>query len=154
MQGPRSFTKHRCCATAQWVGTYIRARERALSKHNILSGWRSAGLMPLRPVTVLAKLLDNSTPAASPPHTPAQQIDLDLSLLDSSPSEGTELRQACRDLLSPTKRFMQRMTRAPEIARSGNITLKQQVKEQAELLHARKARRKGIVSPTRGNAPY
>ena len=153
MQGPHPFTEHRYCSTVQWVGTYIRARERVPSKHNILSGWRSAGLMPLRPVTVLAKLLDNSTPAASPPHTPAQQIDLDLSLLDSSPPECTELRQACRDLLSPTKRFMQRTTRAPEIARSGNIILKQQVKVQAELLHAQKARRKGNVSSTRENAP-
>jgi hypothetical protein len=80
--------------------------------------------MPLRPVTVLAKLLDNSTPAVSPPHTPDQQIYLDLYLLGSSPPEVTELKQACRDLLSPTKRFTQRVTRALEIACSGNITLK------------------------------
>lgn len=123
MQGPRQLTKRRCYAAVQWVGTYIWARERPLivlycNEHNILSGWRSAGLMPLRPVTVLAKLLYNSTPAASPPHTPAQQFDLDLSLLDSSPPEGTEHRQTCRDVPSPTKRFTQRMTRALEIART------------------------------------
>jgi len=137
----------------QWVEMYIRARERALIKHNILSGWRSAGLSPLSPITVLAKLPTSLTLAASPPHTPAQQIDLDLSLLDSSPPDGTELRQAsallntaiqaCRDLSSPAKRFTERMTRALEVANSENITLRKQVKEQAELLHTRKARKKG-----------
>ncbi|KAM0704004.1 hypothetical protein Q7P35_009010 [Cladosporium inversicolor] len=80
-------------------GNVYPGQERPLSKHNIPSGYGQKGLMPLRPVTVLAKLLDNSTPAASPPHTSARQIDLaDLFLLDSSPPEGTELRQACRDL--------------------------------------------------------
>lgn len=137
----------------QWVETYIRARGKALNKHNILSGWRSAGLMPLSPITVLTKLPTNATPVASPPHTPAQQIDLDLSLLDSSPSDSTELRQAsallntaiqaCRDLSSPAKRFTARMTRALETANSENVTLKKEIKEQTELLRTRKARRKG-----------
>jgi len=40
----------------QWVEMCIRARERAFIKHNILSGWRSTGLSPLSPITVLAKL--------------------------------------------------------------------------------------------------
>lgn len=35
------------------------------------------------------------------------------------------------------------MTRTLEIANSENVTLKQQVKEKTELLHARKARRNG-----------
>lgn len=40
----------------QWVEMCIRARERAPIKHKILSGWRSAGLSPLSPITVPAKL--------------------------------------------------------------------------------------------------
>lgn len=35
------------------------------------------------------------------------------------------------------------MTRALEVANSENVTLRKQVKEQAELLHTRKARKKG-----------
>ncbi|KAI7722002.1 hypothetical protein KC353_g885 [Hortaea werneckii] len=140
-------------ARVQWVEMYIRARQRALNKHNVLSGWRSAGLMPLSPITVLGKLSASTAPSASPPRTPPQHVDLDISLLDSSPPDGTELRQAtsllittmqaCAELPSPAKRFTERMTRAFEAANSENVTLRKQVKEQAELLHARKARKKG-----------
>lgn len=100
--------------TVHWVEMYIRARERAFTSHNILSVWRSAGLVPSSPVTVLGKLPRRLGPAPSPPHTPPQQIDLDLSLLDSSPPGSTGLRQAnsslnsainaCEHLPSPAKR--------------------------------------------------
>jgi hypothetical protein len=137
----------------EWVEMYIRARQRALNKHNILSGWRSAGLVPLSPITVLGKLSGGTTSAASPPHIPPKQLDLDTSLLDSSPPDGTELRQAtslliatmqgCAELPSPAKRFTERLTRQFEAANSENVTLRKQVKEQAELLHARKGRKTG-----------
>ncbi|KAI6877959.1 hypothetical protein KC360_g8943 [Hortaea werneckii] len=116
-------------------------------------GWRSAGLMPLSPITVLGKLPGGTTLPASPPHTPHQHHGLDISLLNSPPPDGTELRQAtsllittmqaCAELPSPAKRFTERMTRAFEAASSENVTLRKQVKEQAELLLARKARKKG-----------
>lgn len=136
-----------------WKCIFAHARQRALNKHNILSGWRSAGLMPLSPITVLGKLPSRTAPSTSPPHTPPQHLDLDISLLNSSPPDGTELRQAtsllittmqaCAELPSPGKRFTERMTRAFEAASSENVTLRKHVKEQAELLHARKARKKG-----------
>lgn len=126
----------------QLVEMYVRARERALTSHNILSGWRGAGLVPLSP-----------TSAASPPHTPRHQIDLDMSLLDSSPPDGTELRQAnsllnlainaCEDLPSPVKRYTKRMSRAFETTQSDVLTLRQQLKEAEALLSIRKARKMG-----------
>ena len=102
---------------------------------------------------MLDKLPINRASTASLPRTPLQQTDLDLSLLQSSPLDGTELRQAnallntaikaCHDLPSLAKRFTERMTRAFEIANSENVTLRKQVKEQAELLSTRKTRTKG-----------
>jgi hypothetical protein len=65
----------------EWLEMYIRAREKALTMSNIRGGWRGAGLAPLSPITVLDKLPVNRTPTASPPCTPPQQADLDLSLL-------------------------------------------------------------------------
>lgn len=137
----------------EWVEMYIRARRKALTSSNIRSGWRGAGLAPLSPITVLDKLPLSQTSAALPPHTPPQKTDLDLSLLESSPPDGTELRQAngllnstikaCRSLPSPAKRFTERMTRAFELASSENVTLRKQIKEQAELLSTRKSRTKG-----------
>jgi len=137
----------------EWTQMYIRARAKALTTSNILAGWRGAGLLPLSPISVLDKLPSRVTAAASPPHTPPQQADLDLSLLSSSPPNGTELREAnalfnstiraLQDAPSPTKRYAERMTRAFELTNSENMILRKQVKEQQELLHARKARKKG-----------
>jgi hypothetical protein len=137
----------------QWVEMYMRARERALTSHNILSGWRSTGLAPLSPITVLGRLPTRPGPSSSPPHTPPQQIDLDLSLLDSSPPDGTELRQAtsllnsaidaCENLPSPVKRFAKRMTCTLETTQSENVTLRRQLKEAEALLSTRKVRKKG-----------
>jgi hypothetical protein len=62
----------------EWVEMYIRVRRKALTSHIILSGWRGAGLVPLSPISVLDRLPILSGPAASPPYTPPQQIDLDL----------------------------------------------------------------------------
>jgi hypothetical protein len=137
----------------QWVEMYTRARERALTSHNILSGWRTAGLLPLSPMTVLEKLPARPGPSPPPPHTPPQQIDLDWSLLDSSPLDGTELRQAnslltsaidaCEGLPSPAKRYTKRMSRAFETTQSENVTSRRQLKEAETLLSTRKVRKKG-----------
>jgi hypothetical protein len=109
--------------------------------------------VPLSPISVLDKLLTLSDPAASLPHTPPQQIDLDLSLLQSSPPDGTELRQAntllnatiqaSYDVPSPAKRYIARMSRAFESTHSENITLRKQLKEAEGLLNTRKVRKTG-----------
>lgn len=137
----------------EWVEIYIRAREKALISSNIRSSWRSTGLAPLSPITVLDKLPINRASTTSLPRTPLQQTELNLSLLQSSLLDGTELRQAnallniaikaYHNLLSLAKRFTKRMTRAFEIANSENVTLRKQVEEQAELLSTRKTRTKG-----------
>jgi hypothetical protein len=137
----------------EWVEMYIRARNKALTSQTILSGWRGAGLVPLSPISVLDKLPLPSGPATLPAHTPPQQVDLDFSLLDSSPPDGTELRQAntlldsavqasC-DLPSPAKRYTKRMSRAFESTHSENVTLRKQLKDAEELLSTRKVRKKG-----------
>jgi len=76
-----------------------------------------------------------------------------MSLLESSPPDGTELRQAnsllnsainaCEDLLSPVKRYTKRMSRAFETTQSENVTLRQQLKEAEALLSTRKIRKTG-----------
>jgi hypothetical protein len=137
----------------EWVEMYIRARSKAMASHIILGGWRGAGLVPLSPIIVLDKLPKLSGLAASLPHTPPQHIDLDLSLLQSSPPDGTELHQAntllnttiqaSRDVPSPAKRYTARMSRAFESTHSDNITLRKQLKEAEGLLNTRKIRKTG-----------
>ena len=131
---------------------YSRARE-GLTSSNIISGWRAAGLKPLSPITVLEKLV--TTPALRPlPFcTPGEKPGLDISLLRSSPPEGTELRQAnalfksqisrSRDVPFPAKRYAERMTRALETIQSELVTIRNELAEQGKLLRTRKGQRNG-----------
>ena len=98
---------------------YTKARSTALTTSNICSGWRSTGLWPLSPITVLDKVPESDDHVPQQPHTPPQQPqDLDLTVLTSSPPNGTELRIANRvfnstveasDMPTPAKRYSKRM---------------------------------------------
>ena len=132
---------------------YIRAREKALIDKNILSGWKGAGVIPLSPMSVLEKI-----PLAPPepitlPRTPSPSRDFDLSLLDSSPPDGTQLRNTNALLLSTLEnneavpesavRYAKRMIQAYELTHHELITARNQISAQKQLLEARKKRKKG-----------
>ena len=127
---------------------YIRAREKAPSSTNITSGWRATGLEPLSSIHVLEKLKPRLPSQPLPPDTPGQSSSLDLSLLHSSPPEGTELRDAnavfnlqIRDVAGvpwPAKRYAERMTRALETTQSELVTIRKELAQQRELLQTRK----------------
>lgn len=137
----------------EWTEMYIRARSRALTTQNIRSGWRAAGLEPLSPITVLNRLGCRADAAQSEPRTPGQTSSLDLSLLNSSPPDGTELRQAnallnselskVAGLASPIRRYTQRLTRAVESTQSELVTIRQQLTETQGLLCTRQKRKRG-----------
>jgi hypothetical protein len=78
----------------EWMQMSIRARKKALTSSNILSGWKGADLIPSNPTKILRRLRSLTTPTASKPHTPAERTELDFSLLKSSPPDGTELRES------------------------------------------------------------
>jgi hypothetical protein len=137
----------------QWTEMYIRARTKAFSSNNILAGWKGAGLVPLEPMRVLEKLSTRIYTTPLSPRTPPQQDQFDLSLLESSPPDGTELRQA-NNLLNSTlrtaenlpekaRRYAERMTKAYETTHSELIIAQKRLAEQDELLQARKKRTKG-----------
>jgi len=107
----------------------------------------------LSPIVVLDKHLPASAPAPSPPRTPPDPASLDLTLLDSSPPDGTELRQATAlfnselkkpgALISPAKRFGERMTRILQTTQSENAMLRRELAEAQALLRSRKRRTTG-----------
>ena len=140
-------------ARTEWTQMYIRAREKAFTLSNIVNGWKATGLQPLSPIEVLSKLPETPSRATSTPRTPTRTPDLDTALLCSSPPDGTELRRANTvlrnelarpgELSSTTKRYIERMTRALEMAQSENVTLRKELKAQEELLRTRQNRRKG-----------
>jgi hypothetical protein len=79
--------------------------------------------------------------------------DLNLSLLFSSPPEPTELLRSnkrfietlreCPDIVSPVKRYTERMTRLCETQNATIAILSKEVAQQAELLRKRKKAKTG-----------
>ena len=95
--------------------------------------------------------MPTSTPSTTPPPITTPN-DLDRSLLDSSPPEGTELREATSlvnsivrssTLETPIKRFIERSGAAFERTTSENALLRKENAEFRELLRIRKERKKG-----------
>ncbi len=138
---------------SEWVEILSKARARAMTKDNILSGWRATGLWPAMPMRVLNGLSKDSPPPAYTAPTPSAITNLDHSLLQSSPPEAVELSQSnkrftetlreCLDVVSPVKRYAERMTRLCE-SQNATIALQaKQIAEQSELLRKRKRARKG-----------
>lgn len=137
----------------EWTEMYIRARERALTSNNIKSGWRGAGPWPLSPISVLEKanLHPNTTPLH--PCTPTNSTPYDISLLDSSPPDGTELRHAnayviselesSNMLTSPIKRYMKRALHAYEMSNTTQTTMRKELAEKDKLLRTRTKRTTG-----------
>jgi hypothetical protein len=118
-----------------------------------LAGERATGLNPLSPITVLEKLVMQVASRPLRPSMTGELPSLDLSLLNSSPPDGTELRQAntlfnaqvqeATGLSSPAKRFARRMTRALETTQSELVTVRNELAEHQKLLRSRKYHRKG-----------
>ena len=145
----------------EWTGMYIRARAKAMNSNNILSGWRSTGLVPLAPMRVLRTLQPQPTIGGEPPSTPTEQSYLDLSLLDSSPPDGTELRVAnatltatlkkATSLPSPARRYTEQMTQAYERTHAELLAAQRLITEQQQLLNSRKQRKKSKRVALKGN---
>jgi hypothetical protein len=123
------------------------------SKRNIESGWRATGLEPLSPIVVLEKLNPPPDPKPLSPRTPGNSSSLKLSLLHSSPPDGAELRQAnavpnnelknIQGVISPIKRYAERLTKTSEATQTELVTIRQQLAETQELQRSRKVRKRG-----------
>ena len=136
----------------EWTEAYITARAKAFTSRSIESSFRVSGIYPLSPITILSTL---RMPTSPPPTTPppiTTPNDLDRSLLDSSPPEGTELREATSlvntivrssTLETPVKRYIERSGAAFERTTSENALLRKENAEFRELLRIRKERKKG-----------
>lgn len=138
---------------SEWIELLFKAREKAISKDNILSGWRATGLSPLEPMRVLERIPQPTPEPATRIYRAGDTTNLDLSLLRSSPPELVELSRSnkrftetlreCNDVVSPVRRYAERMTRLYESQNATIAILSKEVIQQAELLRKRKKTRKG-----------
>lgn len=136
----------------EWTEAYIKAREQTFTTSNILAGFRGSGISPLSPITILATIPPPEEPRPSTPPSLTTTKDLDQTILDSSPPEGTELRQANSlvstivresNISSPAKRYLERSGAAFETVVSENALLRKENAEYRELSRVRKERKKG-----------
>ena len=133
---------------AEWLQTFIRLRTKAVTASNIQAGWRGTGLVPSNPSKVLDRLPTEPPAPQRPTHTPPDQVALNLSLLRSSPPDGTELQisnaqfvaslRKHQALRTPVYRYAERMTRMCETQNATIALQAQQLKQQSELLNAQK----------------
>jgi hypothetical protein len=136
----------------EWTTAFIRARENAFTASNIRSSFRATSIYPISPITILSTLKMPSPSRTTTPPPIETTSDLDLTLLDSSPPTGTELRQATSlinrvvnesNIASPAKRYISRAGAALERTHSENILLRQENAEARALLRVRKERKTG-----------
>ena len=95
--------------------------------------------MPLNSITVLKKLLLFTRSNETSPYTPPQQNPLNLVLLDSSPPDNSELRNAnvilnitlrsVEGIPSPARRYTERITRSYKLTHNELITARKQIAE-------------------------
>jgi hypothetical protein len=157
----RNLTKHlenqlqhdsRRLQRVEWMEAFIKARRDSFRLSSIESSFRSAGIYPFDPLEVLLKL-DPPLPllSSTPPPTDGP-IDLDDSLLLSSPPDGISLRQlknqvesviSRSNLESPTKRYLKRSQTLLEKVVSENALLRRSNAEKDTLLEVRRTRKKG-----------
>lgn len=138
------------CANSS--ATASTCRSKAFTTRNIESSFQAAGIYPLSPIIILSTLrMPTPTPRVTPPPITTPN-DLDRSLLDSSPPEGTELREATllvnrivrsSTIETPVKRYIERSGVALEKTTSENAHLRKENAEFRELLRVRRERKKG-----------
>jgi hypothetical protein len=138
---------------AEWVTLYQTIRTKALSADNIYSAWRGAGLVPFCSGRVLNRLPAPFQPQPITPQQPTNTAQLDLSVLKSSPPDGTELRTANAVFnsalasneppASPTRRYARRVTQLLERQNAELVVIRKELQEQRAILNRGKTHKKG-----------
>ena len=137
----------------EWIEAFIKARRDSFRLSSIESSFQSAGIYPFDPLVVLSKLDPPLPPSPlSTPPPPDDPIDLDDSLLRSSPPEGVSLRQlknqvesvvSRSNLESPAKRYLKRSQTLLEKVVAENALSRRSDAEKDTLLEVRQTRKKG-----------
>jgi DDE superfamily endonuclease len=138
----------------EWADCYLKARQKAITDHNIKSGWRASGCHPIFPSKVLDKL--PSPPSSESDSSVSNNVnvaDISLTTYTITCDTATPIRQSiaakinhlavANTLNTPARRLIPQITLEYEIALVTNKILKLELKETRDVLAARKERQKG-----------
>ena len=138
---------------AEWLERYIEARDKAITKQNILSGWRGAGLFPENMHRILQQLPQSKI---QPPAMPAPSSNVNNHTLyfptSSPPNDPTTLRStnhaflaeiSRKNIETPIKIQVQRLANMTERLQADVTILKEEIKEVKDVHAKRKERQSG-----------
>jgi len=117
----------------EWIQSYSKAREKAMTRRNIEAGWRGAELWPINPQWILNRLPEKTTP--SPPLSDKSN---NAELLTSSPPDVYILQStnaslnakiAATTLASPIKCHVRRVSKIAEQLYAETAILRQEFAE-------------------------
>jgi hypothetical protein len=144
----------------EWLDAYIQAREQAISKTNIESAFRGAGLIPFQPQRVLRIIKHQPTTPPPQPQTPTEYEILDQVFVNSSPPDITFLHQAnqvlktalqARTVLNtPTTRYVQKLADETERLNTRDTIRKRETENLRAIIKTRKERKKGKRAVLKG----
>ena len=107
----------------EWLLAYAKARESAITKRNIYSAFRGAGLIPFYPSKAIDRLPKPLTPPLQP-QTPEPRSILESTLLTSSPPNVNDLQNVNAELIrrikpkkpldTPECKYIPRLTKSVE----------------------------------------
>ena len=138
-----------CLHKSQWIEKYVKAREKAITKKNILAGWRGSGLWPINRVRILSQIPEPDTTSTPPPNQP---ISNTLELLTSSPPDALVLystnivlntKIAAAPDKTPIRTHIHRLSGIAEQLHAENAILRKDNAEIRAALSARKERESG-----------
>jgi hypothetical protein len=137
----------------EWLERYIEARDKAITRDNILAGWRGAGLFPENMTRVLRQIPDNMS---QPPMTPVPSSNVSNHTpyfpTSSPPDNPTILQSTNRAFLAelsmknietPVKTQVRRLTNMTERLQADVNILKEEIKEVRAVHGKRKERQSG-----------
>ena len=136
---------------AEWLEYFAKAREDAITKTNVLSGWRGAGIFPENRHRILSQLPDIDISPPSPNDPPATATEASF-LVASSPPDPMTLHNTNRafinailasDCATPIKNHARRLGGISERLQADNIILRTENKEMLERQEKQKERQSG-----------
>jgi hypothetical protein len=137
----------------EWLDAYIQAREQAISKTNIESAFRGAGLIPFQPQRVLRIIKSQPTTPPPQPQTSTEYDILDRVFLNSSPPDISTLHQgnqvletalkAQTVLNTPVTRYVRKLAEETERLNTRDTIRKRETENLRAIIKTRKERKKG-----------
>ena len=137
---------------AEWLERYIEARERTITRVNILAGWRGAGLFSENMHRILQQLPDNKIVPTTPVPPSTITNNTPYFLTSSPPDDPATLQSKTRAFLAeisqknidtPIKIQVRRLTSMTERLQADMMILKEDVKEIKAVHGKRKERQTG-----------